>query len=104
MEGAMETDVERAIMNMKGMAGESESLMVAYINSETMESTMLMEVHNIDMLVSAICNVFDKEMYEDGKGTPFTNMFSTIMITYCKYHPDFATRFIEAFNRAVYGI
>lgn len=43
-------------------------------------------------------------MYGDGNGTPFTNMFSTIMITYCKYHPDFATRFIEAFNRAVYGI
>lgn len=56
----METNAERAIMNMKGMTGESESLMVAYINSETMESTMLMEVHNIDMLVSAICNVFDK--------------------------------------------
>lgn len=102
----MEKKAEKIITKLKGAIGDGESLMVAYIDADTMDSTMLLETHNVDLFVSAICNVFDRELYGVGNanGAPFTNLFSMTLITYCKHHPDFASRFIEVFNKAVYGI
>ena len=97
-----EDKIDKLMKSVEDELTDVDSFMVVFANGLTNEVSTGLLSNNPSMLISAICETFDMQINDD-KGVNFLDLFSSVIITYAKAHPKFATQFIQTFNRIMYG-
>jgi len=97
-----EDRIDKLMRSVEDELTDADSFMVVFANGLTNEVSTGLLSNNPSMLISAICETFDIQT-DDGKGVNFLDLFSSVIITYAKAHPKFATQFIQTFNKIMYG-
>lgn len=98
-----EDRIDKLMRSVEEELTDADSFMVVFVNGLTNEVSTGLLSNNPSMLISAICETFDIQA-DDEKGVNFLDLFSSVIITYAKEHPKFATQFIQTFNKIMYGI
>ena len=98
-----EDRIDKLMKSVEDELTDVDSFMVVFANGLTNEVSTGLLSNNPSMLISAICETFDMQT-DDGKGVNFLDLFSSVIITYAKAHPKFATKFIQTFNKVMYGV
>lgn len=98
-----EDRIDKLMKSVEAELTDVDSFMVVFANGLTNEVSTGLLSNNTSMLISAICETFDMQTNDD-KGVNFLDLFSSVIITYAKAHPKFATQFIQTFNRIMYGV
>ncbi len=92
--------VEKLSKKIGEMVQGNDALLYLFFDGETEDVSGLMIAEDSGLLISAMCGCMDSP---DRKGAAFRQMMMTTIIAYCSAHPEFATEFIQAYNKFVYG-
>lgn len=80
---------------------EKDSVLVFIHDSEAGEAIGMLKSNNKNELLEAICRCMESG---DSMGDNLMDMISSAVISFSRLHPEYATAFIQTFNRIVYGL
>ncbi len=97
-----EDKIDGLIKEIEKELTDSDSFMVVFLDGITNEVSTGLLSRDPSILISSICEIFDLQQ-GDNNGMNYIDLFSSVIITYAKKHPKFATSFIKTFNKVMYG-
>ncbi len=95
-------EIDALVSKIEQLIDQDDSLFIIYVNSEIMQMSSSLLSNDPKVMVSAICENFDSNNNELGRD--LADLFMSVILTYAKAHPQFATKFIQLFNKVMYGL
>ncbi len=93
--------IDKLINELENELTSLDSLLIVFVDgTENIASTGLTSM-NVGMLITAICESFDDT--DKKRAQNMSDLFVSVIVTYAKAHPEFATKFIQTFNKIMYG-
>lgn len=94
-------EIDDVINKLEDTLTDHDSLFLFILNGLEGMSSAALWTKNKGQLVGAICDCL-----ESGQkiGADIIDLMSSVIINFAKAHPEFATQFIQCFNKIIYGL
>lgn len=94
-------ELDKMLHGIQNLATDMDTFFVFFVNDLENVNTIYLDANNKDKLIANICGAIEE-------GTPIANdimdLFVSVIISYAKANPTFATKFIQIFNKIMYGV
>ena len=93
-------EIERLIVKIEeNLTNEDSLLIVMHDGLQNEMAGVLMSKHKTN-LIAAICSCMESG---DDMGRGMMDLVTSVVIGYAKVHPEYATKFIQCYNKTLYG-
>ena len=94
------SEIDTKMIELEGMLTDLDAaLVVIYDGIENQISSMIVS-KDAKVLIRSLFESFN----DPKRGKDMIDIFSSVLLSYCKANPTFATHFIQTFNKIMYGI
>jgi hypothetical protein len=93
-------EIDKLVLKLESKLTKEDGLILFMFDGLLNESMGILAAEDKGNLVSAMCACM-----ESGEkiGCDLIDLVSSIVIGFAKIHPEYATQFIQCFNREIYG-
>ena len=90
-----EERIDKLMEQVEGEMTDLDAMLMIFVNGISNDVSTC--------VVASICNIFDNSETEQ-RASDMMDLFLSTIITYAMHHPKFGTKFIQMYNKIVYGV